>query len=92
MHRLRRFDLVVRRARFADLVEELVLPVHHHWREAALLREVGGPEVMREQLRHLVENAQVGTITLQVLPLVAGSHSALEGSFILLDFDRKASP
>jgi len=54
--------------------------------EAALRREVGGAEVMREQLRHLVEAAAWPTVSLQVLPLREGVHSAMDGAFILLSF------
>lgn len=54
--------------------------------EAALRREVGGREIMREQLRHLVETTALPTVTLQVLPLRDGAHSAMDGAFTLLDF------
>jgi transcriptional regulator with XRE-family HTH domain len=58
--------------------------------ESALRRDFGGPEVMRQQLRHLVEMAALPTVTLQVLPLKI--HSALDGGFILLSFlDRDES-
>lgn len=58
--------------------------------ESALRRDVGGPEVMREQLRHLVGMADLPTVTLQVLPLKA--HSALDGGFILLSFHDRDEP
>ena len=58
--------------------------------ESALRRDVGGPEVMRDQLRHLVEMAALPTVTLQVLPLKA--HSALDGGFILLSFLDRDEP
>jgi hypothetical protein len=35
--------------------------------EAVIRRAVGGPEVMRGQLRHLAESAQQGKTTIQVL-------------------------
>lgn len=60
--------------------------------EAALLREVGGPELMRAQLRHLVEIADLPTVTLQVLPLSIGAHSAMDGAFILLEFPDPKEP
>jgi transcriptional regulator with XRE-family HTH domain len=58
--------------------------------ESALRREIGGPEVMRDQLRHLVEQADLPSVTLQVLPLKA--HSALDGGFILLSFVDRDEP
>lgn len=40
--------------------------------EAVIHRVVGGPDVMREQLRHLIESAQEGKTTIQVVPYRAG--------------------
>ncbi len=58
--------------------------------ESALRRDVGGPKVMREQLQHLIEVAELPSVTLQVLPLKA--HSALDGGFILLSFVDRDEP
>lgn len=60
--------------------------------EAALLRSVGGPGVMRQQLAHLLTMATRPTITIQVVPLQAGAHAAMAGGFMILDFgnDRDA--
>jgi transcriptional regulator with XRE-family HTH domain len=58
--------------------------------ESALRRDVGGPDVMQEQLRHLVEMAELPSVTLQVLPLKV--HSALDGGFILLSFHDRDDP
>jgi transcriptional regulator with XRE-family HTH domain len=54
--------------------------------EAVLRRQVGGPEVMREQLRHLGELVGRRNVTVQVLPFSAGAHPAMTGSFIVLRF------
>jgi transcriptional regulator with XRE-family HTH domain len=54
--------------------------------EAALRRPVGGPDVMRAQMEHLVELAQQPKITLQVLPFAAGPHASTAGSFTILSF------
>jgi transcriptional regulator with XRE-family HTH domain len=54
--------------------------------EAALRREVGGPEVMRDQLHHLIEISALPTATVQVLPLCDGAHTAMNGAFVLLAF------
>ncbi|HEV2784611.1 MAG TPA: helix-turn-helix transcriptional regulator [Actinophytocola sp.] len=54
--------------------------------EAALHRELGGAEVMRDQLKHMVAAASLPTVTLQVLRLCDGAHNAMNGSFTLLDF------
>lgn len=54
--------------------------------EAALHRPVGGPEVMRAQLAHLVEAAALPAVTLQVLPRCAGAHPSMSAGFIVLSF------
>lgn len=41
--------------------------------EAALRQQVGGPSVLRGQLLHLVETAQLSNVTLQVLPFTVGA-------------------
>ncbi|MGH3826109.1 MAG: helix-turn-helix domain-containing protein [Pseudonocardiaceae bacterium] len=55
--------------------------------EAAFARPVGGPEVMRAQMEHLLQiTTEPATVTVQVLPFSAGAHPALGGSFILFSF------
>ncbi|UQU68393.1 helix-turn-helix domain-containing protein [Couchioplanes caeruleus] len=54
--------------------------------EAALRRVVGGVDVMKEQLDHLVTQAKLPTITLQVLPYNAGAHPGMAGSFLVMEF------
>ncbi|WP_017597357.1 helix-turn-helix domain-containing protein [Nocardiopsis lucentensis] len=60
--------------------------------EAALRRQPDGPEVMCEQLQHLINMATHHNIDLQVLPFNAGMHSGLSGSFYLLDFPGELDP
>ena len=47
--------------------------------EAVLRREVGGPDVMRDQARWLVEVATLPNVTVQVLPFSAGAHPGRPG-------------
>lgn len=54
--------------------------------EAALRRVVGGRQVMRAQLGHLLHMAQLPNIDIQVLPFEAGAHSALAAPFTILEF------
>lgn len=54
--------------------------------EAAIRRMVGGPAVMAKQLRRCVEASEEPHVTLQVLPLAAGAHAGLLGSFVILGF------
>jgi len=51
--------------------------------EAAVRRQVGTPEEMREQITHLREANQRPGVTLQIHPFDAGPHPALLGSFVL---------
>jgi transcriptional regulator with XRE-family HTH domain len=60
--------------------------------EAALHRQIGGTEVMRKQLQHLVHMAARHNITIQVMPFEAGTHAALVGSFVILDFPAALDP
>jgi transcriptional regulator with XRE-family HTH domain len=58
--------------------------------EAVLHRPVGGAEVMRRQLRHLAETAELANVTLQVLPFAAGAHAGMDGTFTILLYDESA--
>ncbi|MFJ7204734.1 helix-turn-helix domain-containing protein [Streptomyces sp. NPDC098789] len=53
--------------------------------EAALRDRIGGPEVYREQLRHLRACADRPGLSLQVLPLGITVHAGLAGPFTLLE-------
>lgn len=53
--------------------------------EAALRRPLGGPAVMRDQIRHLVAVAERPAVNLQILPFTAGGHDA-GGTFMILRF------
>ncbi|MFI9806549.1 Scr1 family TA system antitoxin-like transcriptional regulator [Streptomyces sp. NPDC052301] len=55
--------------------------------EAALRRETGGRAVMAEALRHVAGLARRGRVIVQVLPLSAGAHTAMEGALKLMDFE-----
>jgi hypothetical protein len=54
--------------------------------EGAVRRQVGGPDVMREQLRHLAAERNRANVIIQILPFTAGEHPAMAGPFVLLDF------
>lgn len=49
--------------------------------EAALRRRVGGAEVMRDQIAHLIELSRLETVRLAVLPFSAGAHRGQAGTF-----------
>lgn len=52
--------------------------------EAVLRRPIGGPAVMRKQLRRLLDAAEERHITVQVLPFDQGGHEAMGGSLTVL--------
>ncbi|MEO3822126.1 helix-turn-helix transcriptional regulator [Plantactinospora sp. B24E8] len=56
--------------------------------EAALRRPVGGRAVMAAQLRHLAEVARRSNVEIRVLPTGLGTHSALNGPFVLFTMPR----
>ncbi|MFB7412002.1 Scr1 family TA system antitoxin-like transcriptional regulator [Streptomyces sp. NPDC056202] len=55
--------------------------------EAALRQEVGGQQVMREQLAHLLVMQEREWVKIQILPFEAGAHAGSHGSFNLLRFE-----
>ncbi|MFD7505883.1 helix-turn-helix domain-containing protein [Streptomyces sp. NPDC059850] len=59
--------------------------VHTVIEESALRREIGGPEVMRAQLQHLVECAARPNVTIQVMPSNRAEHAGLRGAFTVLE-------
>jgi transcriptional regulator with XRE-family HTH domain len=55
--------------------------------EKTLRSDVGGPEVMKGQLAHLIELAQRPNITIQIVRDRSGAYIGLMGSITLLSFD-----
>ena len=54
--------------------------------EAVVHHQVGGPQVMAAQLRHLAELSGLPNVEVQVLPGTAGAHAAVHGEFQILGF------
>jgi len=80
----RRVDLRIRRQR---MLTEPDGP--HLWSvvdEAALRRPLGGRQVMRAQLQHLLELTELPNVALQIVPFQAGGHAAAGGPFTILRF------
>jgi hypothetical protein len=59
--------------------------------EAALWR-LDGRSAMQEQIRHLIEMAELPNITLQVMPFYSGAHAAVGGPFTMLRFSEPDLP
>ena len=60
--------------------------------EAALRRPIGGPDVMREQIEHLLRLAELPNVAIQVMPLRFGGHPAEGGAFSILRFPEPEIP
>jgi transcriptional regulator with XRE-family HTH domain len=60
--------------------------------EAALRRQVGGPEVMRVQLEYLREVCDMPNISLQVIPFFGGAHPGMGRPFVILVFPERVDP
>jgi hypothetical protein len=86
----RRVDLRMQRQHILTKVQPVRL-----WAvvdEAALRRPIGGLDVMRAQLDHLMSLAKVPSVTLQIIPFGVGGHAAAGGSFSILRFAEQQLP
>ncbi|MFF5263591.1 helix-turn-helix transcriptional regulator [Actinomadura viridis] len=52
--------------------------------ESVLDWPVGGPEIMKEQLAHLLEVSEMPNVTLRAVPRSAGAHQGLDGPFKII--------
>lgn len=80
----RRVDLRLERQRMFDRPDGPVF-----WAvidEAALRRPIGGIEVMKAQIEHLIDLMRQPNITIQIMPFSFGGHSAEGGAFSILRF------
>jgi len=84
--------VAVRGTRQARLSEKDPLEVWFVLNEAVIRRTVGGREIMRDQIEHLIKVARLRNVTLQVLPLAVGEHGAMHGMFYLLKFPASDDP
>jgi transcriptional regulator with XRE-family HTH domain len=77
----------VRQGRQERLTNDDPLELHVIMNEAALCRVVGGPEIMRAQVEHVIALSKLAHVTVQVLPFAAGAHPAMTAPFEMLGFD-----
>ncbi|WP_280484108.1 helix-turn-helix domain-containing protein [Nocardia farcinica] len=81
----RRLELLARRQH--RLIESPDLQLNALLSEAALRHQIGGAEVMAEQLHHLIDVSRLPNVSLRVVPFTAGPHMGLRTqSFVLLYF------
>ncbi|KOV59378.1 helix-turn-helix domain-containing protein [Streptomyces sp. MMG1121] len=79
---------VVTRLERAKILEDSLTPVVWALLDEALLRRpVGGPDVMAEQIMHLVRLVEAGRIRVHVLPFGVGLHPLLDSTLRLMWFE-----
>jgi hypothetical protein len=81
----------VRLTRQERLVSDSSLRLWAVLSEAVLLQQVGGPEVMRAQLEHLLTVSERPNVTVQVLPFSRGAHASMFGPYVVLGFPDEAA-
>ncbi|WP_236594601.1 helix-turn-helix domain-containing protein [Saccharothrix sp. 6-C] len=98
-HRLKRTrrwlenDIRVRQIRQERLTDpDDPLRLHAIIDEAALRKVVGGAETMRAQRQHLLDMAELPSVTIRLLANDRGAHASLVGGFTLLGFEDDESP
>jgi transcriptional regulator with XRE-family HTH domain len=86
----RRVELRLARQRFLRQDDPVNLSVVLD--EAVLHRPVGGTDVMRKQLEHLLELTALPNVRLAVLPFAVGAHAAMDGEFTIVGFRDPRDP
>ena len=54
--------------------------------ESVIRRQIGGADVMRSQLKRLVEISDAHNVVIQILPFNGGAYAGMAGSFAILSF------
>ncbi|GGM82601.1 hypothetical protein GCM10011609_18190 [Lentzea pudingi] len=80
-------DRVAGRVRMQEVLRQR-LDCTFYIHEQVLWTQVGGEELMRAQLHHLLQMSVRPYIHLRIVPFSAGAHAGMSGSFDLLKFDR----
>lgn len=60
--------------------------------EAAVRQQVGGPGILREQLRHIARVVREHDVTIQIVPFTADAHAALGDSFVIIQWPDETDP
>ena len=78
--------LRMQRQRILTRVQPARPRLHVVLNEAVVRRQVGGPDVMADQINQLRKAAKQPHITIDILPFAAGAHAAMESAFVILNF------
>ena len=60
--------------------------------ESVLRRQIGGTDVLRSQLKHLLEASTMPNVIIQIVPFEGGPHAGMIGSFSLVRFPSRDDP
>jgi transcriptional regulator with XRE-family HTH domain len=60
--------------------------------ESVAYRQVGTPEIMADQIRHLIKLADRPYITVQIRPFAAGLAPGMQAPFVVVSFPDRADP
>jgi transcriptional regulator with XRE-family HTH domain len=55
--------------------------------EIVVRRPVGGADVMRDQVQHLVRMASMPNVMIQIMPIARGAHLGMAGAFSILELE-----
>jgi hypothetical protein len=83
---------MLRAARQARLREGSPLRVEAVFNEAMIRAMVGGPQIMKAQLLHLMELAELPNVVIQIVPFSVGAYPAMGSTFTLLSFPHDKHP
>lgn len=78
--------VTLRMGRRDSLTRPRPLHLHAFVGEPAIRANIGGPQVMLDQLRHLLAMSGLPTVAVRVLPVSGGWHPGLMGPFVLYEF------
>jgi transcriptional regulator with XRE-family HTH domain len=79
----RSVELLMQRQRLAKASPQTIWAVLD---EATLRRRVGGPDVMRAQIEHLIELSAAPGTFLQIIPFSGGAHVGMDTPFVIMGF------
>jgi hypothetical protein len=82
----------VRAARKSVITREKPVTLWTILGEAILRQRVGGAELMRDQLLHILDMSKMPNVTIQVLPFSAGASTGMYGPFTSLRFPTPGVP
>jgi transcriptional regulator with XRE-family HTH domain len=61
-------------------------PLHFALDEAVIHRVIGGPDVMRRQLAHLLETSRLAHVTVRIVPFMVGIYPLRRVQYVLFEF------